>query len=227
MRIAIIPARGGSKRIPGKNTRPFCGKPIIAYSIEAAVASQLFDLVLVSTDAEAVVQVAAASGAEVPFRRPAELADDHTPTVPVIQHAVRWVEAHRGPVSHACCIYATAPLLQAGVLQEAWERLRRDDACDYAFPITSFAFPIFRALQVQGEELRMFWPEHEQTRSQDLPEAYHDAGQFYWGTAEAWLSGRPIYSSRCRGVVVDRRCVQDIDTPEDWQVAEAMYRAMQ
>jgi len=226
MILAIIPARGGSKRIPRKNIKLFCGKPMIAWSIEAARASGIFDAILVSTDNDEIASVAEDNGAEVPFRRPADLADDQTPTLPVIAHAVRWFEEHRGPVEFACCIYATAPFLQAQYLREGLELLKAHPAAEFAFSITSYAFPIFRALKRNADgTVEMFWPENEMKRSQDLPEAWHDAGQFYWGKKQAFCSRLGFFSACSYPVVLPRHKVQDIDTPEDWERAERMFAA--
>jgi len=226
MKLAVIPARGGSKRIPRKNIREFCGKPIIAWSIEAALESGCFDRVVVSTDDHEIAEVASACGADVPFMRPAELSDDHTPTVPVIAHAVRWHEENEGEVAAACCIYATAPFCRPGDLREGLRLLAEGDA-DYVFSVAGYGFPIQRAVRITAEgRIEMFQPEHATTRSQDLDPAYHDAGQWYWGTREAWLEGRPIFSPASRPVVIPAARVQDIDTPEDWERAELMFRAL-
>jgi N-acylneuraminate cytidylyltransferase len=222
--IAIIPARGGSKRIPRKNIKSFCGKPMIAWSIETARAAAIFDAILVSTDDDEIASVAEANGADVPFRRPADLANDQTPTLPVIAHAVQWFEEHRGPVEFACCIYATAPFLQAQFLREGLELLKAHADAEFAFSITSYAFPIFRALKRNADGMvGMFWPENELKRSQDLPEAWHDAGQFYWGRKQAFYSRLGVFSARSYPVVLPRHTVQDIDTPEDWERAERMF----
>lgn len=226
MRLAVIPARGGSKRIPGKNIRPFGGVPIIAWSIRAARESGCFDRILVSTDDAAIAAVAQAHGADVPFLRPPELSDDHTGTIPVIAHAVAWQNAHGGPVSEACCIYATAPFVRASDLQRGLEVLEQTGA-DYAFSVTSYASPIQRALRLTAEgRVAMFQPEHFLTRSQDLEEAWHDAAQFYWGRAQAWLSHETIFGPGSAPVPLPRQRVQDIDTPEDWDRAEWMFRAL-
>jgi N-acylneuraminate cytidylyltransferase len=227
MNVAIIPARGGSKRIPRKNIREFCGRPMIAWSIKAANESGLFDHVIVSTDDEEIAQIATREGAEVPFRRPPELANDHAGTLPVIRHAVNWLTLQGAPVTHACCIYATAPFLRPADLAKAKTTL--DEAeLDFVFSITRFSFPIQRALKLGSDHsLSMFWPEHELTRSQDLPPAYHDAGQFYWGTSHAWQTSDRIYSSHCRGLELPAERVQDIDTEEDWAQAEFKFRSLQ
>jgi|SRR5271157_1667033 len=227
MNIAIIPARGGSKRIPRKNVKVFCGKPMIGWSINAAFASKIFDAVLVSTDDEEIAAFAEASGAEAPFRRPAELANDYSPTLPVIAHAIRWFEEHRGPVTFACCIYATAPFLQARFLCEGFNLLESHPDAEFTFSVTSYAFPIFRSLKRNPDgRVSMLWPENELKRSQDLPEVWHDAGQFYWGRKEAFLNRPGVFSARSYPVILSRHLVQDIDTPEDWEVAERMFKAL-
>lgn len=226
MRIAVIPARGGSKRIPRKNIRPFCGKPMIAWPIAAAQASGCFDRIVVSTDDEEVARVAKEAGAEVPFMRPAALADDHTPTIPVVAHAIGQLRAAGAAAEAVCCIYATAPFLQPAGLREGLALLQQE-GCQYAFSVTSFPSPIQRAFRITGERrIEMFHPELFPVRSQDLEPAFHDAAQFYWGRAEAWLEGRPIFSRDAAPVILPRHLVQDIDTPEDWISAEAMFRAL-
>lgn len=227
MRLAIIPARGGSKRIPRKNIKPFCGKPMIAWSIEAALQSACFDEVIVSTDDAEIAEVASQFGATVPFMRPAELSDDHTGTIPVIRHAIEWFNAQGKTVEQTCCLYATAPFVSAEDICRGLDVLQGSD-CDYAFSVTSYAFPIQRAIRItQQGRVEMFNPEHCNTRSQDLEEAFHDAGQFYWGRAEAWREGRMIFSSSSMPVILPRHRVQDIDTAEDWVRAEWMFKAMQ
>lgn len=227
MRIAVIPARGGSKRIPRKNIKPFCGKPMIAWSIEAARLSGCFDRILVSTDDEGIAEIARAAGADVPFMRPAELSDDHTGTTPVVAHAIDWMSRQNGVVEEVCCIYATAPFVQAADLQRGLDVLQRSGA-DFAFSVTSYPFPIQRAIRiVPAQRVEMFQPEHFNTRSQDLEEAFHDAGQFYWGRAEAWRAGRALFSNAAAPVVLPRHRVQDIDTQEDWERAEWLFKAMQ
>ena len=227
MNLAIIPARGGSKRIPKKNVRDFCGQPIIAYSIQAANESGCFDAIIVSTDDEEIATVARSYGAEVPFVRPPEYSNDTIGTIPVTAHAVHWFEEHREPVAYACCIYATAPFLRPEDIRRGLEALESEGA-DYAFSVTSFGFPIQRAVRILSSgRAGMFQPEHFNTRSQDLEEAYQDAGQFYWGKPEAWKAGTPMFSEAAVPVVLPRYRVQDIDTEEDWKRAELMYRAIE
>jgi pseudaminic acid cytidylyltransferase len=226
MKIAVIPARGGSKRIPRKNILPFAGRPIIAYSIEAARRSGLFDRVIVSTDDAEIAGVAAAAGAEIPFLRPMSLADDHTGTNAVVRHALEWLAEQGDAVTHVCCIYATAPFLQSCYLQRGYDLLMASRK-SFAFSVTSFPFPVQRALRLNAAgEIEAMYPEYRQTRSQDLPAAYHDAGQFYWGTTAAYLRGDVIFSTASLPVVLPRHMVQDIDTLEDWRRAELMYEVL-
>lgn len=200
---------------------------MIGWTIAAAQASGVFDGIFVSTDDEEIADVAVSLGAEAPFRRPPELADDLTPTIPVIRHALAWIERNRGPVSAACCAYATAPLLQPRHLAEALAELEARPLADFVFSATSFAYPIQRALEISGEgAVRMFWPENDARRSQDLRPAFHDAGQFYWGRPQAFASHRGFFAdARSYAFLVPRHLVQDIDTPEDWDVAERMMHA--
>lgn len=226
LRVAVIPARGGSKRIPRKNIKEFCGKPIIAWSIEAAKSSGCFDKVIVSTDDKEVASIALQLGAEVPFMRPSKLSDDYTGTIPVIRHAVQWLNLHEGPVSYACCIYATAPFVSVKDLQMGWKSISSGGA-NYSFSITSYAFPIQRAIKITEEgNVAMLNPEHFTSRSQDLTECWHDAGQFYWGTAEAWLRAKPLFGEGSVPIKLPRHRVQDIDTSEDWKRAEWLFKAM-
>jgi pseudaminic acid cytidylyltransferase len=227
MKIAVIPARGGSKRIPRKNIKPFGGLPMIAWSIRAALASQCFDRIIVSTDDDEIAKVAQAHGAEVPFVRPAELSDDHTGTISVVAHAIEWQNAHGTAATDVCCLYATAPFVQPSDIAHGYEVLRSSEA-DYAFSVTSYAFPIQRAIRITpSQRVQMFQPEHFTTRSQDLEEAWHDAGQFYWGRAHAWLTHQPVFTEAAAPVPLPRYRVQDIDTPEDWERAEWLLKSMQ
>jgi pseudaminic acid cytidylyltransferase len=227
MRLAVIPARGGSKRILRKNIKIFGGKPMIAWSIEAAMASGLFDHIIVSTDDTEIAEVAKAYGAEVPFMRPAELSDDYTGTSAVIAHAIEWYQTQGLMPKLVCCIYATAPFVSAMDLQRGLTTLTETNS-DFSFSTTSYAFPIQRAIKLTKEgRVEMFQPEYFNMRSQDLEEAYHDAGQFYWGRPEAWLTGKPIFTVDSAPVILPRYRVQDIDTLEDWARAEWMFKTMQ
>ncbi len=223
-RVAIIPARGGSKRIPRKNIKPFFGQPIIGYSIRAAQESGLFDSIVVSTDDEEIADVARSFGADIPFMRPPSLADDHTGTGAVVCNALNWFHQNGKTYDAACCIYATAPLLDPQRLKEGWDKLQGKR---FAFSVTSYAFPIQRALkQTADGSVDMFWPENLTKRSQDLEPAYHDAAQFYWGWTDAWLNGEIAFSPISAPVILPRTQVVDIDTPEDWEVAEVTYRIL-
>lgn len=226
MSVAIIPARGGSKRIPRKNVKLFCGKPVIAWSIAAAQESGCFDRVIVSTDDSEIAEISRAHGAETPFLRPQSLADDETGTIPVVRHAVDWLTQHDRAPEFVCCIYATAPFISAQDIR-AGRSLLLDSGADYVFPVTTYPFPIQRAVRVrEGGRVEMFWPEHFNTRSQDLEDAFHDAGQFYWGRASAWKAGARIFGPNAASIRIPRYRAQDIDTPEDWRTAEYMFRAI-
>jgi len=226
MTVAIIPARGGSKRIPRKNIKDFAGRPMIAHSILAAQQSGCFERIIVSTDDDEIADTARIWGAEVPFVRPPELSDDRTATAPVLLHALDWLDQEGGAPPVACCIYATAPFLQAEYLKEGLATILRTGATT-TFSVTSFAFPIYRGLQLDNTGVvSMIWPEHQQTRSQDLPEAYHDAGQFYWLDTARFRANLSLYAADSRAVILPRRLVQDIDTQEDWDVAVALHAAM-
>lgn len=226
MNVAIIPARGGSKRIPGKNIRDFLEKPVIAYSIQEALKSGIFERVIVSTDSEEIAEVALSYGAEVPFLRPKELSGDMVGTAEVICHGIQFLHDAGECPCYVCCIYATAPFVQSRFLREGVELIEKTGA-DNAFSITSFPFPVQRAQKINPEGfLEMAWPEHRLTRSQDLPELYHDAGQFYWIRTERFLEHSDLYANAVP-VMLPRYLVQDIDTEEDWQRAELMYRALE
>ncbi len=227
MRLAVIPARGGSKRIPRKNIKLFHGKPMIAWSIEAALQSGCFDRVIVSTDDEEIAEVALRWGADVPFFRPAELSDDFTGSAGGSRHAGDWALQNESSFEYACCIYATAPFINPEDLARGLSRIEQGD-CSYAFSVTSYAFPIQRAVRITDSgRVAMFNPELFNTRSQDLEEAWHDAGQFYWGTVRAWLDEKLIFGQDSAPVILPRHRVQDIDTPEDWVRAEWLLKAMQ
>jgi N-acylneuraminate cytidylyltransferase len=221
--VAIIPARGGSKRIPGKNLRLFNGVPMLAWSIRAALRAQCFDRIVVSTDDHDIAELALREGAEVPFIRPADLADDHTGTLPVVAHAL----THLPEADFACCLYATAPLVHARYLVEGLVLLDAHPEKAYAFSVCTFPFPVQRALILDDSgALDALYPEYRHTRSQDLPTAYQDAGQFYWGRRAAWLSHQTLFSPCSLPVILPRHLVQDIDTEEDWRRAEFLQQAL-
>ncbi len=226
--VAIIPARGGSKRIPKKNIKDFFGKPLIAYSIEVALASKLFEKVIVTTDDEKIAEIARRYGAEVPFLRPKELSDDFSGTADVINHAIEYLESQGESYKYICTIYATAPLLQEKYLTEGYKKLLSSDAIN-AFSATSMPFPIQRTFKVdENERCEMFTPEHYMTRSQDLEEAYQDAGQFYWANREREKKSneKVLFSKVSIPVILPRHLVQDIDTFEDWQRVEKLYELL-
>lgn len=224
--IAIIPARGGSKRIPRKNIRAFAGKPMIGYAIEAALACEAIARVVVTTDDDEIAAIAEDFGAEIPFRRPPELADDITPTVPVIQHAIQACRTRGFKIDHVCCIYPGVPFIRTDDLAEALALLIENAGEGYTFPVTGFPSPIQRALRRgEGGAVAPFDPAHVNTRTQDLEPAFFDAGQFYWGHADTWVSGANIHANG-RAIVLPEWRVVDIDTPEDWDRAEALHRAI-
>ena len=222
--IAIIPARGGSKRIPRKNIKPFAGKPMIGHAIEAALACEAISRVIVTTDDDEIAEIAQEFGAEVPFRRPIELADDYTPTIPVIQHAIQACRTQGFEFGLVCCLYPSAPFIRTEDLTGALALLIEHSGEGYAFPVTCFPSPIQRALKrAEGGVVQPFNPKHVGTRTQDLEPAYFDAGQFYWARAETWLSGANIHTNG-RAIVLPEWRVVDIDTPGDWDRAEALHR---
>jgi len=222
----VIPARGGSKRIPRKNIKDFFGQPMIAYTIQAALKSEYFDQVIVSTDDAEIADVAKYYGANVPFMRPKSLANDYTSTIPVVKHAIEWLDEQEQSPFEVCCIYATALFVQADAIRKAHKQMKKEQA-DYCFTVTSFEFPIQRAIKVTAENrIEMFYPEQIELRSQDLEESYHDAGQFYWGKAEAFKQKKPLFSKSATPYILPRYLVQDVDTPEDWKRAELMYQSL-
>jgi len=218
--VCIIPARGGSKRIPKKNIKLFCGKPLIAYSVETALKSNLFDRVIVSTDDEEIVKVSKKYGAEVQMR-PKELADDHTGTGDVVEYVVKSLSQK---YEFVCTVYATAPFLRADYLKEGIEKLKSSSAC-FSFSATSFEFPIQRAFKIVNGRCEMFDKSNFYKRSQDLEEAYHDAGQFYWKKVGC-KSNDVLFGKDSIPILIPRYLVQDIDTMEDFKMAELMYRVI-
>lgn len=225
-KVAIITARGGSKRIPRKNIKPFLGKPIIAYSIEAALSSELFDEVMVSTDDEEIAQIAKRYGASVPFMRSDKNADDYATTIDVIVEVLENYQSQGESFDYGCCIYPTAPLISAELLEEAYKKLIANHF-DTVFPVLRFSFPIQRAVKVdKNSKMTMFQPEHLSTRSQDLEPAYHDAGQFYWFKSNALLTRKKLWTDNTGVIEISEMKAQDIDTIEDWEIAEFKYKMM-
>ena len=227
MQLAVIPARGGSKRIPRKNIKEFHGKPMIAWSIQAALNSGCIDEVWVSTDDEEIAAIAQTYGAKVPFIRPAHLSDDFATTADVMQHAVQECQIQYQQLpDYVCCLYATAPFVQQQDLLQGFELIQSKDL-DYVFSATNYSFPIQRAIKIDSDgKVSMFSPEYFNTRSQDLEEAWHDAGQFYWGKTSAWLNKSVIFSSNSKIVPLPQFRVQDIDTVQDWQRAELIAQIL-
>ena len=226
MKIAIIPARGGSKRIPRKNIKLFHGKPLIAYSIEAAIKSGIFDRIIVSTDDLEIAKVAKEYGAEIPFLRPENISDDYATTAAVISHALNWFQAKEITVDYSCCIYATAPFIRCEDIIGSFKKLIKSKA-SYCFSVASFPAPIQRAFMISSDgRIQMNQPEHLETRSQDLEDMHHDAGQFYWSCGNAWSENPFLFSEISTPWILPRHLVQDIDTPEDWSHAEHMYTAL-
>ena len=225
--IALIPARGGSKRLPRKNIRPFCGRPMIAWSIDAARSAGCFDRILVSTDDEEIASVARDHGAEVPFLRPPHLADDQATTQAVVLHALQWCELQGLVPKAVCCLYATAPFVQPADLVAAGQLLEQAPTGSFVFAATSFPFPVQRAIRINAAGCSaMFQPENFNARSQDLEEAFHDAGQFYWALPETWESCVNIFENGLP-IIVPRWRVQDIDTEEDWKYAELLFQLLE
>lgn len=226
MNIAVIPARGGSKRIPRKNIKEFNGKPMIVWSIEAAIKSELFDQVIVSTDDIEIAEIAKSNDASVPFLRPSHLANDTAGTTPVIAHAIQWTIENNLKPKNVCCIYATAPFINVEDLKLGHQIIKQEK-WNYAFPVTTFPSPIFRSFRAdESAGIEMFYPENFNVRSQDLPEAFHDAGQFYWGKTEAWLDQKTLFSEKSYPIKIPRWRVQDIDTLEDWTRAESIFKSL-
>ncbi len=225
MRVAIIPARGGSQRIPKKNIRSFRGRPIISYAIRCALGSELFDEVIVSTDSEEIAEVAGNEGASTPFLRSSDLADHHTTLIPVIRDAI--TRAAPGATS-VCAILPTSPCIVSSDLVEASKMLDADPTLDFVFSGTSFPFPIQRAVKVDDKgRVSMFQPQHQLTRSQDLEPAFHDAGQFYFGRREAWQTKDGIFGTSSALLELPAYRVQDIDNEQDWQRAELMHELLE
>lgn len=220
--LAIIPARGGSKRIPRKNVKPFLGKPMLAYSIEAALATGLFDEVMVSTDDEEIAEVARQYGAKVPFMRSAETASDYATTADVLKEVLDNYRELGYEFENFCCIYATAPMVQPKDITSAFNRLV-SSKFSVVYPVVQFSYPIWRCLDLEEDgTMKRHWPEFENSRSQDLPKEYHDTGTFYWYKTKEWLAG----DLNIGGIEVDETAIQDIDTETDWKLAEMKYKLL-
>ncbi len=218
--VAIIPARGGSKRIPRKNIRLFNGLPIIAWSIQAAIKSGCFDRVIVSTDDKEIASIANSHGAETPFIRPKNISDDYAATSDVVAHAIRFERDQGSDIEYVCCIYPTAPFINIDNLKKGLDIIKARDY-DYVFSATSYAFPVGRAFSFNSAEgVQMIFPENEKVRSQDLEDAFHDAGQFYWSQSQTWVDLKPIFSPKSFPLILPRYEVVDIDSEEDWNEAE-------
>jgi pseudaminic acid cytidylyltransferase len=223
-RVAVIPARGGSKRLPGKNIKEFLGRPAIAYPIAAARRSRLFDRIVVSTDCSAIASTALAVGAEVPFKRPAELARDQCGTLEVFQHALQYLDEQQDePIAFACCIYPTAVLVTESHLLRSFEALAASPGYQYCFSVCEFHHPVQRRLRIDGDgSVSAVHPEHSSARSQDFEPHYYDAGQFYWGAGTAIRAAVPVFSAKSLPYVLDAHEFVDINTGKDWKLAEAI-----
>lgn len=223
--LAIIPARGGSKRIPQKNIKAFLGKPIIAYSINTAIDSGLFDEVMVSTDDEDIAQISKECGAKVPFLRSKKNSDDFATTSDVLLEVIENYRSNNKTIDYVCCIYPTAPLVKSKKLNEAFEQLNTNHF-DAVFPVVRFSYPILRSLKMLDGKVQLNWPEHLNSRSQDLPPAFHDSGQFYWIKVDSFLKTKKIMSDNCGGIEISEIETQDIDNEVDWKLAELKYQLL-
>jgi pseudaminic acid cytidylyltransferase len=221
--ICIIPARGGSKRIPRKNIKEFLGKPIIAYSIQAALDSGLFDEVMVSTDDLEIAEIAKNFGAKVPFMRSVNNSDDFATTFDVIEEVIKSYESQGNKFENICCIYSCAPFVTKHKLNEAYSKLKTDNF-DTVFPVIQYSFPIQRAIRLINGKIEMFDEKHKNTRTQDLPESFHDSGQFYWMNTKAILNKKCLITDNTGIIIISELESQDIDTKLDWKLAELKYR---
>jgi pseudaminic acid cytidylyltransferase len=226
MNIAVIPARGGSKRIKNKNIYNFCGKPIIYYSIINAIESKLFDKVIVSTDNNKIADISRSFGAETPFKRPKEISDDYATTLDVMSHSSKWLLERYDNIESICCIYATAPLIQIEDLVKAYNDYKMEK-WNYIFSATNFCYPIERALKKNSDDsVIMYFPDNFNSRSQDFEPAFHDAGQFYIGKVESWIKKELFFNDKSKAIIIPSWRVQDIDTLEDWERAEKIYQLL-
>lgn len=224
--LCIIPARGGSKRIPRKNIKHFLGKPIIAYSIEAAINSQLFDEVMVSTDDKEISDIAQQYGAKIPFLRSHKNADDHASTVDVLIEVLEDYKSRGKDFDYTCCIYPTAPLTKVEDLKQGFDKLNQNNL-DVVFPAVKFSYPIWRSLKKEKNKFKMLWPVYQQSRSQDLEDAYHDAGQWYWFKPDQLIKTKSLFNENTSCLTLDETQVQDIDNETDWKLAELKYEHLQ
>ncbi len=222
--IAVIPARGGSKRIPGKNIKDFLGLPILAYSISTALASGLFEVVMVSTDDEEIAEVAKRFGAEVPFIRSSKNSDDYATTVDVLNEVLSAYRSEKNKAfDFACCIYATAPLIKKDKIIEGYQVLVSENR-ESVFPVVAYGYPVWRGLQIENGKTQMIWKQYQSERSQDLKTVYHDAGQWYWFDARKTLTG--LFTENSSSVILSEMEVQDIDTMNDWKLAELKFKLL-
>ncbi len=225
--LALIPARGGSKRIRNKNIKDFLGKPVISYSIETALKTNIFDDVIVSTDSKEIAEIASYYGAHVPFLRSSENADDRATLADVIKEVVITLEKQENIfIENICCLLSTAPLITEARIMEGCEQLMNTGA-DAVIPVIAFSYPIWRSFKLSKEnKLNMIWPEYMNSRSQDLPEVFHDAGAFYWVRKDAFIEQEKLYMAGTSALVLKENEVQDIDTIEDWKMAELKYKLL-
>ncbi len=220
--LAIIPARGGSKRIPRKNIKSFCGQPIIKYSIETALQSKCFEEIMVSTDDKEIATTAESFGAKVPFLRSAVNSNDYADTADVIKEVLNSYKKLNKHFDYFCCIYPTAPFITAEKLSNSFKKLEKTGA-DAVIPVVKFSYPIQRSLKIENNKLEMIWPENYKKRSQDLMQTYHDCGQFYWMKTESFLTQKTLFAKNTIPFEINEIEVQDIDTEEDWKIAEFKY----
>lgn len=226
MNIAIIPARAGSKRIKNKNLKNFNGKPIIAWSIEEAIKSKCFDEVIVSTDSQSIAEVAKKYGAKVPFLRAANLSDDHAGLLDVVKDAIHQLTRLKFSFENVCCILATAPFIESDYIHKGLEKVTNNNQI-FVFSATTFKYPVQRSFIIDNNErMKMLFEDHYFTRSQDLSEVWHDAAQFYWGSREKWKNANKIFSNSSEVVKIPNIIVQDIDTPDDWENAELIFKIL-
>ena len=226
MKVAIIPARGGSKRIPKKNIKNFCGKPIIGLTIDTIKKSKIFDKIIVSTDDNKIALIAKKYKAEVPFKRPSKLSGDKASTHAVIIHAISWLKKNGYKPAEVCCVYPTNPLLLKQDLKNSLKILKTKK-WQYVFSATTFEYSIFRSIKKDKKnKLKMIFPKISNNRSQDIKDAYHDAGQFYWGYSNTWLTKKNIFHKNSKMILIPRWRVQDIDNKYDWKKAEIIYKIL-